>query len=128
MKWVCVLDTLKYLIKGGRAPKTAYIGEMLQIKPIIGFVNNTGKVDSLGKERGKKKAMLKMVDMVKDYVDASKPLHVIAHYTDRIEDGNELREMVTSRYNCVEVYLSDLTPVMTAHTGPAVALSVYSER
>ena len=128
VKWVCVLDTLKYLIKGGRAPKTAYIGEMLQIKPIIGFVNNTGKVDSLGKERGKKKAMLKMVDMVKDYVDASKPLHVIAHYTDRIEDGNELRDMVTSRYNCVEVYLSDLTPVMTAHTGPAVGLSVYSER
>jgi len=128
VKWLCVLDTLKYLIKGGRAPKTAYIGEMLQIKPIIGFVTDSGKVDSLGKERGKKKAMLKMVDMVKDYVDASKPLHIIAHYTDRIEDGNELRDMVTSRYNCVEVYITDLTPVMTAHTGPAVALSVYSEK
>ncbi len=128
VKWICVLDTLKYLIKGGRAPKTAYIGEMLQIKPIIGFTTDSGKVDSLDKERGKKKAVLKMVDMLKDYIDTSKPLHVIAHYTDRIEDGNELREMVTSRYNCVEAYLTDLTPVMTAHTGPAVALSVYSEK
>jgi len=128
VKWIGVLDTLKYLIKGGRAPKKAFIGELLQIKPLIGFVSNSGVVDSLGKERGKKKAMLKMVDMVKDYADTSKPLHVITHYTDCIEDGKELREMVTSRYNCAEIYTSDLTPVMTAHTGPAAAISFYSEK
>lgn len=126
VKLIFALDTLKYLIKGGRAPKTAYIGELLQIKPIIGFVNDTGVVQSLGKERGKKKAMLKLVDMVKDYADTSKPLHVMVHFTDNIEDGEEVKDMVTSRYNCAELYITDLTPVMTTHTGPAVGLSFYS--
>ena len=126
VKLIFALATLKYLIKGGRAPKTAYIGELLQVKPIIGFVNDTGLVQSLGKERGKRKAMLKLVDMVKNYADTDKPLHIIVHYTDRIEDGVELREMITSRYNCAEVYMTDLTPVMTVHTGPAVGLSFYS--
>jgi len=126
VKWICALDTLKYLIKGGRAPKTAVIGEFLHIKPIIGFVNGTGLVSSLGKERGKQKALLKLVDMVKDYADISKPLHVMAHFTNRIEEGEKLKEMVTSKYNCAEIYMTDLTPVMTTHTGPAVGLSFYS--
>jgi len=120
-------ETLKYLIKGGRAPKTAVIGEILQVKPIISIDNDTGLVTSLGKERGKRKTMRKMVDMIKDYADVSKPLHIIVHYTNSIEDGIELREMITSRYDCTDdVFLTDLTPVMTAHTGPAVGLSFYS--
>lgn len=127
VKWIMALDTLKYLIKGGRAPKTAIVGEVLGVKPIIGFVSGSGVIESLGRERGKKKAMLKLVDLVKDYADVSKPLHVIVHYTNRIEDSVELKEMVTSRYNCTEVYMSDLTPVMTAHTGPAIGLSFFSE-
>jgi len=127
VKWICALDTLKYLIKGGRAPKKAIIGEFLNVKPIIGFINGTGTVTSLGKERGKKKAMLKLVDMVKDYADVSKPLHVITHFTDAIEDGIELRDMISARYHCAELYMSDLTPVMTTHTGPAVGLSFYSD-
>ncbi|MFC1907255.1 DegV family protein [Chloroflexota bacterium] len=127
VKLMFALDTLKYLIKGGRAPKTAIIGEFLQVKPIIHIDSDTGLVTSLGKERSKRKAMLKMVAMVQDYTDTSKPLHVIVHYTDCIEDGIEFRGMITSRYNCTEeVYLTALTPVMTAHTGPAVGLSFYS--
>ncbi|MBU2608898.1 MAG: DegV family protein [Chloroflexi bacterium] len=127
VKLMFALDTLKYLIKGGRAPKTAVIGEFLQVKPIIHIDSDTGLVTSLGKERSKRKAMLKMVDMVQDYTDTSNPLHVIVHYTDCIEDGIEFRAMITSRYNCTdEVYLTDLTPVMTVHTGPAVGLSFYS--
>ena len=122
-----LVPRVKYLIKGGRAPKKAIIGEFLHVKPLIGFVDGTGKVASLGKERGKKKAMLKLVDMVKDYADTSKPLHVIAHFTDDIEGGIELRDMISSRYHCAELYMTDLTPVMTTHTGPAVGLSFYSD-
>jgi len=126
VKFISAFETLKYLIRGGRAPKTAVIGEVLGIKPIIGIVKPTGLVDSLGKPRGKRKAMLKLVDLVKDHADTDKPLHVMVHYTDCIEDGEELKEIVISRYNCAELYMTDLTPVMTTHTGPAVGLSFYS--
>lgn len=126
VKYVAAFDTLKYLIKGGRAPKTAIIGEFLQVKPIIGLVKDDGLVASLGKERGKHKALQKLADLVKDYADTGKPLHFIAHHANHIEDAEELREMVKARYDCVEDYISELTPVMTTHTGPSVGLSFYS--
>ena len=126
VKFLITLGTLKYLIKGGRAPKTAVIGEFLQIKPIIGIVNEKGVVESLGRERGKRKATRRLVDMIGLYADINKPLHVIVHYTDDIETGNEIKEMITSQYDCAELYMTDLTPVMTTHTGQAVGVSFYS--
>ena len=126
VKLILTMDTLKYLIKIGRAPKTAYLGELLQVKPIVGMVNGTGFVDLLGRVRGKRKAMLKLVDMVKEYIDTSKPLHIMVHYTDSMEVGKELRDMVTSRYNCAELYFTPYTPVMACATGPVLSLSFYS--
>ena len=126
VKFVTAMETLKYLIKSGRAPKTAYLGEVLQVKPIIGMVNNTGLVENLGRVNGKQKAMVKLVDLMKNYIDISKPLHINVHYTNRIEDGEKLRDLVTSQLPCTEVYLTPYTPVMAGHTGPVVAISFYS--
>jgi len=126
VKYVAAFDTLKYLIRSGRAPKTAIIGEVLGVKPIIGLVNDTGLVQNLGKERGKQKAFSKLVDFVKEYTDVNKPLHIMVHYTNSVEDGETLKQIVISRYQCEEFYMTDLTPVMTAHTGPMVGLSFYS--
>ncbi|MFC2019098.1 DegV family protein [Chloroflexota bacterium] len=125
-KYIAAFDTLKYLIKGGRAPKKAIIGEFLQVKPLIGLVDDTGLVISLGKERGKQKARQKLADLVANHADTSKPLHIIAHYSSHIEDANMLRDLVTSMYNCAESYVTELTPVMSAHTGPSIGLSFYS--
>jgi len=120
------LNTLKYLIKIGRAPKTAVIGDILQVKPIVGMVSGTGLVENLGRVRTKQKAMVKMVDMIKDYIDTNKPVHLMVHYTDGIAAGEELKDIVTSQLDCAEVYLTPYTPVMASATGPVVALSYYS--
>ena len=126
-KYLMGLETLKYLIKIGRAPKIAYLGELFGVKPITGMVSGTGLVESLGKTRGKKKMMKMLADMLGNYVDAGKPLHVLVHYTDSLEDGEQLKDMVTSKYNCVELYMSAYTPVMASATGPVLAVSFYSE-
>jgi DegV family protein with EDD domain len=126
VRFFCAMDTLKYIIKSGRAPKTAYMGEFMQVKPIIGMVNNTGLVENLARAMGKQKAIAKMPEMMKPYVGTGKPLHINAHYTDNIEDGEKLRDLVTSKFTCGEVYLTPYTPVMSGHTGPVVAVSFYS--
>jgi DegV family protein with EDD domain len=123
VKWLMGMETLKYLIRGGRAPKLAYAGELFGVKPIVGMVNNTGKVDNIDRARGKEKCLLKLVELVKKYVDTSRPIRVNIHYTDNIEDGKRLLNLVTSRYNCADVSLTNFTPVMCGHTGPVVALS-----
>ena len=126
VKFVVGMETLKYLIKSGRAPKMAVIGDMLQVKPIIGMVSGTGLVENLGRVRGKRKAMAKLVEMMKEYTDTEKPVHLMVHYTDGIAAGEELKEMATARYNCAEVHLTPYTPVMASQTGPVVALAFYS--
>ena len=128
VKMVMGLQTLKQLIKIGRAPKIrGYLGELLGVKPITGLVNNTGLVEPLGKTRGMKKMTAMLVDMMGKYADVSKPMHVIVHYSDVLEDGEKLKKMVEESYNCAEIYMSPYTPVMAAATGPILAISFYSE-
>lgn len=126
VKFFCAMDTLKYLIKSGRAPKTAYMGELFKIKPIIGMTNESGVVENIARARGKAAAMNKLVDLIKDYTDVNKPLHVFVHYTDKIEDGEALKKIVTDKYKIEELYMTDYTPVMSGHTGPVFTVAFYS--
>jgi DegV family protein with EDD domain len=58
-----VIDTLKYLKKGGRiSAATAFFGEMLSIKPIIGVID--GKVEVIGKTKGNKKGNQYLISKV----------------------------------------------------------------
>ena len=125
VKFVTIMDTLKYLIKSGRAPKTAYMGELFQVKPIIGMLNNTGLVENLGRARGKEKALTKALDLMAEHIDVTQPVRVNVQYTNSIEDGEYFKQMVTSRFNCAEIYFTSYTPVMSGHTGPVVAVSFY---
>ncbi len=89
------------------------------------MVSNTGIVENLGRATGNSKAMAKLVEVMKERVDTSKPLHVMVHYTNRVEDGEKLRDLVTSQFKCEELFLTPYTPVMSGHTGPVVALAFY---
>jgi DegV family protein with EDD domain len=124
--YLTALETMRYLIKGGRAPKVAFIGELMGVRPIITNNKETGEVSSVSRAKGKEGAMGKMVDMVNDYIDPAKPLHMMVHYTTSIEDGEKLKEMVTKRYKCEELYMTPYSPVMAAHVGPVLSLAFYS--
>jgi len=125
--YLTALDTMKYLVKGGRAPKLAVIGDVMNIKPIISNNKETGMVDNVGRERGKKKVMIRMVDLIEEMADISRPLHVMVHYTDSLADGEELKRLVTDRYKCQELFFTPYAAVMSCHTGPVLSLSFYSE-
>lgn len=126
VRFVCALETMKLLIKIGRAPKTAYMGELFQVKPIIGMVNNTGLVENLGRARGMEKTMLKLVELAGQYLDHDKPAHVFVHYSNSVSDGEHLKELVTSKFNCEELYFTPYSPVMCGAVGPVVAIAFYS--
>lgn len=126
VRFVCALETMKLLIKIGRAPKTAYMGELFQVKPIIGMVNNTGLVESLGRACGMEKTMLKMVELMEPYLDRNKPAHINVHYSNSIADGEKLKDIVTSRFQFNELYFTPYSSVMSGAVGPVVAVSFYS--
>lgn len=74
---IAVLDTLVYLKKGGRiSPLTAFAGEMLSIKPVIGI--REGEVRLLGKAIGSKKSNNLLNKLVKEKgIDFSMPYGVM---------------------------------------------------
>jgi len=126
VRFFCALETLKFLIKIGRAPKTAYMGELFQVKPIIGMVNNTGLGENIGRARGMVKAMEKMVEMMGQYLDPSIPSHINVHYSNSLEEGERLKKMVTDRYKTSELFFTPYSPVMGGAVGPEVAVSFYA--
>jgi len=88
--------------------------------------HNTGEVEDPVVARTKEESFQKMVDIVGQYSDAGKPLHVNVHYTNNIADGQKLVEMVKARYNPVEIYLTPYSAVMCGTTGPCNAIAFYS--
>jgi len=126
VKWVNAMETTKYLIKIGRAPKTIPAEVFLQVKPMIAMLHSTGLVEDIGAARSKEESFQKMVDMIGENTDLSRPRHVNVHYTNNIEDGRQLVSMVKARYNPVEIYLTPYSAVMCGTTGPCNAIAFFS--
>ena len=75
---LALLDTLKYLKKGGRISAiTAFAGEMLSIKPVVGVID--GEVKMVGKAVGSKKGnnLLNSLVEKKGGIDFDMPFGVV---------------------------------------------------
>ena len=124
--YLAALDTLKYLINMGRAPRTGGIGEILDVKPVIGFVDDTGLTDVVARVRGRRKSISKVVDLIDRYADTRERLHVNVHHSNGVESGDELKNLIVGRYECAEVHVTPYSPAMVSATGPMVGVSFYS--
>jgi DegV family protein with EDD domain len=123
---IATLDTLEYLRRGGRiGGAAALLGTMLQIKPVI-YVRE-GQVGVLEKPRTRKKAVQRMVEIMAERV-GSRPVHAAVLHGHALEEAERLKEEVASHFNCRELYVTELTPVLGTHGGPgALGLVFYSE-
>lgn len=124
--YVAALDTLKYLINIGRAPRMSGVGEMLDVKPIIGFVDDSGLIDVVARVRGRRKSIGKLVDLIERYADTREPLHVMVHHANGAGDAEHMRDLILARYNVADVRMTPYSPVMLSATGPVVGVSFYS--
>jgi DegV family protein with EDD domain len=115
---VVTLDTLEYLYRGGRIGRAARLmGSALQFKPII-FVED-GMVDALERPRTRAKAVRRIVEIMTTRV-RERPVHAAVVHADALDEAERLRQEVASLFNCRELYVTDLTPVMGTHGGPGV--------
>lgn len=110
-----LVDTLKYLEKGGRLGKaSAVVGTLLDIKPILTIED--GLVGSMDKLRGKKKLVDKLIEKVEEYpeFDSENPEFLVIHSDD--EKGKELVAKLTEKYGegCVKMY-SEFGPIVGTH-------------
>jgi len=123
--YLAALETLRHLVNMGRAPRSGNVGEMLGVKPIIGFVDDTGLTEVVARVRGKNRSLAKVVDLIDRYADTDRPMHLMVHHSNGTADAERLMAMVTERYTCAESYLTPYSPAMVGATGPMVGLSFY---
>jgi len=113
------LDTLNYLVKGGRVPKVAgWASSLLKIKPILTVAD--GEAHPVTNPRTANGAMKSILRIMEQKVVEGSPLYVSVTHADELERAIALRDEIASRFDCAELFISEFTPVMGAHTGPGV--------
>lgn len=114
------VDDLNHLFRGGRVSKsTAFLGTVLNIKPVL-HVDNEGRLIALGKERGRKKSLLKLVDMMEDQQGSfgGKNDIVFISHGDCIEDAEFVKEEISKRFGINKFIINHVGPTIGAHSGP----------
>lgn len=116
IKVVAVPETLEYLHRGGRLSKSEWrLGEVLGIKPLLGFED--GRVKVFGKVRGVKKAARALADMLDEWgCDTAYP--IVPSYTYKRRNMELLVECTDEKYKSALVEPDDLDHAIACHWGP----------
>ncbi len=127
-----MVDTLKYLVKGGRVtPAAALIGGALHIKPILTILGE--KLDAYKKVIGTKKGKLALLNAIQDDLKNKfkdyprEELTFQMAYTFDLEAAKEFRKEFADSLNIKEeqIELNPLSLSVATHIGPgALAVTV----
>jgi DegV family protein with EDD domain len=122
-KMIQTADTLKYLYMGGRiGTAQKLMGNMLNIKPLIGMLN--GEIVPLGRTRSRGQAYQQMADMVVDAVGKGKAKIAYVHAGAQHE-AERIKDLVEARVDVSESLIAELSPALAVHTGPGTAGLCY---
>ncbi len=114
--WFTV-DDLVYLKRGGRVSSTtAFVGNVLGIKPVM-HVDDDGHLINVSKARGRKNSIMALADKYGTLRidDTSK---VFISHGNCINDAKELANIIESKYGKKVDLITDVGPVIGAHSGP----------
>ena len=118
---LCVFDTLSYLVRSGRLSKAKGLaGSMISMKPISGISTSLGRPLVVARPRTKKKALQVLLEMVKQRVGTTSPVHIMVEHTCVPEEAEGLEQIVLDQFNCAEVLLCEYSPLSSLIVGPGL--------
>jgi DegV family protein with EDD domain len=112
------VDTLQYLIRGGRIGKASGLaGQLLSVKPILIF--DEGEVAPFKRVRGRSKALAELERIFVEGTGDSPTLHVGVGHAEAQADAEELaRRLQAARPQASMDIVTTLGPVIGTHGGP----------
>lgn len=114
------VDDLFHLHRGGRVSKTAAVlGTMVKVKPII-HMDDNGALQVIGKERGRKKSLHKIVDMAVERSKGWDNEIIMITHGDCLEDAEYVAKLVREKMGIENVFIHNIGTVIGSHTGPGV--------
>jgi DegV family protein with EDD domain len=113
-----LLDTLKYLAKGGRIGKAkALLGSVLSVKPILAIKD--GELVPVSQVRTRAKGMDKLFDYVKNAADIQ-DLAVV--YNTTPDEAQNLAERIGSVFDKEKIRIARVGPGLGVHGGPGAMI------
>lgn len=127
VRFIGLLETIRHVYRTGRIPKVASeLGSVLSVKPML--TNADGVIRFAGVVRNKQSGVERMLKMMKDALGDSKAVHVAVMHAACPEEAQKLKERIDSEFNCVELFITDFSPVMGYATGRGtLAVAFYGE-
>lgn len=117
--WITVED-LVYLKRGGRiSSATAVVGTMLSIKPMIN-IDDEGHLIPQERVKGRKRAIKALTEHLKEKAGDSFRYLTLAHTEADEAEIELLRESVRQATGRDVDMVSNITPIIGAHTGPGL--------
>lgn len=128
-----MVDTLKYLKKGGRiTPAAAALGTLLKLKPVLQIQGD--KLDAFAKARTVKQAKAIMIEALRSDISnrfggftEEKGVWIQAAYSGSLESANEFIEQVKDEFPGYEIHVDPLSLSVACHIGPG-ALAVATTK
>jgi DegV family protein with EDD domain len=112
-----VIDTLEFLKRGGRiGAASAWIGSTLKVKPILTVENEMTPVERV---RTSGRALERMVDYARQRKDSGADAWSAQHIN-APDACQHLIERCSEVYGCPPTIVSEIGPVLSAHTGPGL--------
>ena len=121
---ICLLDTLEYLVKGGRIGKArGMLGGLLKIKPLI--IIQDGEVHDFGRERTHRKAVSRLERAAREFG----PLQTVSvMYSTAPEEAESLAESLSPLLSGDDAIVARFGPALGAYVGPnALGISLLNE-
>jgi len=125
MRYVFTLDTLEYLVKGGRVSKTAgFIGGLLAVKPIL-HMTPDGRIEPFAKVRSRRAAILQLVNVMQQEIVHPEQQVIGISHSNCLEYAlllaHEIRQVLTVK----DIWISEIGCVVGSHTGPGTLALFY---
>lgn len=127
-----MVDTLKYLKKGGRiTPAAAALGTMLRLKPVLQIQGE--KLEAFAKAKTVKQAKSIMMNAINDDIEQRfggldvMDVSLFVVHSANVEAANRLKEELQEIYPGVSIYVDDLSLSVACHIGPG-SLAIATSR
>lgn len=120
-----MVDDLSHLQRGGRLSSAqAIVGSLLQVKPLLHFVDT--KIVPFEKIRTRKKAVKRIHDLFDEDASQQVPMRAVVIHANREAEAEEMKKELEQKYPHIEFFLSYFGPVIGTHLGEgALGLGWY---
>ncbi len=122
-------DDLKFFKRSGRVSGLAgTMGTLLGIRPII-YMDENGKMVSVGKEKGRINALGKLVSYVEELGDRIEDHRVIVASADSKDIADQLSDMLKEKFgDGLNIVYVEVNPTAGSHCGPnTVGVSFHAK-